>query len=82
MADNKCLSCKWEPDWGPVIGIQWARRIGSCKHPIIEEAPSTLPAAFKYHVESIVRYADDSGMPSNCNAWEAKCVLRRIRRTR
>lgn len=82
MSEPKCLSCKWEPDWGPEVGIQWIRRAGYCKHPIIEEVKNALPASCQHTVLAIVKYSDNSGVPTTCNAWEAKCILRRVRRTR
>lgn len=31
-----------------------------------------LPAVMRISTESIVRYSDDSGIPTKCKTWEAK----------
>ena len=69
MKMKSCLDCKYEPDWSPIVGKEYPRRTGACKWG--KKLPA-IPKPFLFVRNAITRHADDSGVPENCAAWEAK----------
>ena len=63
-----CLTCKYEPEWGPLVGGDYPRRVGKCRWG--QELPA-LPAPWVIK-GSVTRYSDDSGIYRHCKTWEAK----------
>lgn len=64
-----CLSCLYEPEWGPPTGTEYPRRFGRCRW---NKPIPKLPKVFILRNEGITRYSDDSGVAQNCQAWEPK----------
>ena len=64
-----CLSCLYEPVWGPTTGIEYPRRSGLCKW---DKPMPKMPGVFILRKEAIVRYSDNSGIQKGCKAWEPK----------
>jgi len=69
MNKNNCLMCKWEPNWSGWTCGEYKRCSGKCRYPVKHQ---TLPATYKIFNDTIVRYTDDSGIPSDCRTWEEK----------
>ena len=65
-----CLTCKYEPEWGEIIGAEYPRRSGLCRYPVkINKLPrSWYPA----RQNNIIRYDDDSGVYDDCECWKTQ----------
>lgn len=69
---DNCLTCLYEPDWSePSGGGKYPRQFGKCKYEV--EWP-TMPWVYYIGSRTLVRYSDDSGLPSAaiCEAWKRK----------
>ena len=66
---KNCLTCKYEPDWSDWIGVDYKRRIGACKYPIL--IPK-LPSVYVITRRKVIRYSDNSGIETMCKVWEPK----------
>ena len=70
---NNCLNCKYEPEWGKSVGLEFPRRAGMCRwNQSIPTKLPLLPASYRIDVRAIIRHSDDTGIPSDCKTWEAK----------
>lgn len=65
----KCLSCIYEPKWTEPTGKEYPRRSGECRFQI---AAVVLPACATLAIKPLVRYSDDSGLPTKCPAYIKK----------
>ena len=67
---SKCLTCKYEPDWSkPFDKNEYQRRYGKCKYKM--EWPK-MPWICLIQTRPLIRYLDNSGLPSTCPTWEEK----------
>ena len=64
---SKCLTCKYQPDWEKPVGVEYKRQHGKCKYKV--EWP-LIPYVYVITTRSLVRYDDDSGLPSACATYE------------
>lgn len=70
MNDRDCLTCKYEPEWGPVTKGDYPRCSGACKW---NDPMPVTPKAVRVLREPILRYVtDNSGIHTNCRAWQPK----------
>ena len=69
MSDKNCLTCKYEPEWGAKVGIEYPRMTGMCQW--AGDLPK-MPQTHTVKVEHITRYSDDSGIMHSCAVWEEK----------
>ena len=69
MAQVKCLTCKHAPNWTLPTGGFEPRSTGPCRKPV--ELPA-IPATYMIQLRHAEVYADGSGFPTNCKAWEPK----------
>ena len=65
-----CLNCKYEPNWSAWTGGKYSRQHGECKWDV-KQLPK-LPAIMYVQGKSVVRYSDNSGIPTGCDTWEPK----------
>jgi len=78
LFSKSCLTCRFEPDWSPWVGSEGYRRSGGrCKWLKESEAgaaisSATLPASIRISEKYIERYSDNSGVHTECKAWEPK----------
>jgi hypothetical protein len=70
MDNESCLNCKYEPDWSEPTKGSHPYRSGKCKWNEVVVPP--LPRCTYLCRTSIMRFSDDSGVFTNCPAWEAK----------
>jgi len=64
---KNCLTCKFEPDWSEPRGsISYPLRSGDCKYEF--EWPP-IPWIYLIQKRPLIRYEDDSGLPTSCNTW-------------
>lgn len=64
-----CLSCMYEPKWGPLTGAEYPRMYGTCQW---DKPIPKMPKVFLLRKNGITRYSDNSGIAINCQAWEPK----------
>jgi hypothetical protein len=65
-----CLTCKYEPDWSePSGGNKYSRRHGKCKY---EMDWPPMPYVYLVQTRPLLRYSDDSGLPTACPTWTKK----------
>lgn len=69
MSQVKCLTCKYAPEWSLPTGVFEPRSTGPCQKSI--DMPS-IPATYVIQQRWAEVYADGSGFPYNCKAWEQK----------
>lgn len=69
---RNCLSCKYEPEWGDMVGREYPRRTGTCMFEVVIQ---TLPSCYSLTSRSITRHEDDSGIETNCRAWKEKSKI-------
>lgn len=69
MAQVKCLTCKYAPEWTLPTGGFEPRSIGPCRKPV--ELPA-IPATYIIQLRHAEVYSDGSGFPTNCKAYENK----------
>jgi len=65
----KCLTCKYESEWGEPTGKEYPRMTGRCQKPMPD---IVLPICDTLTRSPITRHTDDSGVPTKCAAWEPK----------
>ena len=71
MIEHTCLTCKYEPDWGQIVGTgDYERQIGKCKWKI----PATYKFSSAFSIENnvVLRWVKDEGIYTSCQTWEAK----------
>ena len=67
---HKCLSCKYEPDWNePSRSKSYPIRTGKCKYKM--NWPQ-IPWVYVIQKRPLIRYDDDSGLPTVCETWHKK----------
>ena len=66
-----CLNCKYEPQWSEPKGGEYPRSSGKCRWFEAHGRPK-LPGCVQVIENGILRYADDSGVMTNCKTWEPK----------
>jgi len=66
---KSCLNCKYQPDWEePVKRGGYTVTNGACKW---DKPIPVFPATFELFPKRLIqRYDDDSGIYTNCKAWE------------
>lgn len=64
-----CLSCEYEPDWSEPVGVEYKRQSGKCKY--IVNWPS-IPWVYLITTRPLIRYSDDSGLPTACKTYKPK----------
>ena len=66
---QSCLTCKYEPDWSEPTGGEFSRQHGKCKYKMKWPA---MPWVYYINIRSLVRYSDNSGLPTSCETWAEK----------
>ena len=67
-----CLECKYEPDWSEPSGHRdYSCRTGKCKFKM--EWPP-YPWVYLIQTRPLIRYSDDSGLPTSCKTFEKREV--------
>jgi len=70
---NNCLNCKYEPLWHDPVGKEHPRQSGECRWDGVIPA---MPKIYRIEKGIIVKYSDNSGVPSNCKTWVPNVELR------
>ena len=70
MEKYLCLTCKYEPDWSEPSGGEYSRRSGECKYKV--KWPKRPSWVYAIKEMPLIRYSDNSGLPSACATWEPK----------
>lgn len=70
---SKCLTCKYEPDWSEWSDEgEYKRKTGRCRCAYKIKLPKATPRVCTLRVVSLTVFADGSGLPKSCDAYEPK----------